>query len=42
MIEAAELAKTDSEKLTNAPEHMPVKRLDEAKAARELNLRWQP
>ncbi len=42
MIEAAKLAETDPEKLTTAPRTMPVKRLDETKAARDLNLRWKP
>jgi len=42
MIEAAKLAETDPEKLTIAPQTMPVKRLDETKAARDLNLRWKP
>ncbi|MDP8293020.1 MAG: aminomethyl-transferring glycine dehydrogenase subunit GcvPB [Candidatus Orphnella occulta] len=42
MIEVAKLAETDPEKLTTAPNAMPVKRLDETKAARDLNLRWKP
>jgi len=42
MIEAAELAKTDPDILHHAPRTMPVRRLDETKAAREPNLRWQP
>jgi glycine dehydrogenase subunit 2 len=42
MIEAAVLAKTNPEALHLAPLSMPVKRLDETKAAREPNLRWQP
>ena len=42
MIEAASLAKTNPEALRLAPLSMPVKRLDETKAARDPNLRWQP
>ena len=42
MIKAAQLAKTDPQALHAAPLSMPVKRLDETKAAREPNLRWQP
>jgi len=42
MIEIARLAKTDPDVLRNAPLNMPVKRLDETKAAREPNLRWKP
>jgi len=41
MIEAASLVQDDPNKLKKAPENMPVKRLDETKAARELKLRWQ-
>lgn len=42
MIEAAELAQKDPQRLKDAPLTMPVKRLDETKAARDLNLCWQP
>ncbi len=42
MIEAAKLAKTTPDALHCAPLSMPIKRLDETKAAREPNLRWQP
>ena len=42
MIEAACLAKTNPEALRLAPLNMPVKRLDETKAAREPDLRWKP
>jgi len=42
MIKIAEECKNDPEMVKNAPHTMPVKRLDEAKAARELNLRWPP
>ncbi len=41
MIDAAKLCDSDPEKLHDAPDNMPVKRLDETKAARDLNLRWQ-
>ncbi len=41
MIEIARLVKEKPDILKNAPENMPVKRLDETKAARELKLRWQ-
>lgn len=42
MIEIAKLAEKDPAKVKEAPLHMPVKRLDETKAAREPNLRWRP
>ena len=42
MIEAARLTKTDPDALRLAPLTMPVKRLDETRAAREPNLRWHP
>jgi glycine dehydrogenase subunit 2 len=42
MIEIARLAEENPSAVKNAPVHMPVKRLDETKAAREPNLRWQP
>jgi glycine dehydrogenase subunit 2 len=41
MIEAARLSKDDPKRLHDAPKSMPVGRLDETKAARDLNLRWQ-
>lgn len=41
MIEAANLAKTNPEALHSAPLTMPIKRLDETRAARQPNLRWQ-
>jgi len=41
MIEAAKLSKEDPERLHRAPENTPVSRLDETKAARDLDLRWQ-
>ncbi|MDD3988421.1 MAG: aminomethyl-transferring glycine dehydrogenase subunit GcvPB, partial [Candidatus Omnitrophica bacterium] len=42
MIEAAKLSETTPQILHSAPLTMPVKRLDETKAAREPNLRWKP
>jgi glycine dehydrogenase subunit 2 len=41
MIEAAKLSKTNPEVLRLAPITMPIKRLDETRAAREPNLRWK-
>jgi len=34
-------ARTNPDIVKNAPDSMPVKRLDDVKAARELNLAWQ-
>ena len=42
MIEISKLAEADPEKLKRAPENMPVRRLDETKAARDPVLRWHP
>ena len=42
MIEIARLAETEPEKLKDAPKNTPISRPDEAKAARELKLRWNP
>lgn len=42
MIKIAKECKTDPDLVKNAPHTTPVRRLDEAKAARELNLRWNP
>ncbi len=42
MIEIARLAKENPSLITQAPVTMPIKRLDETKAAREPNLRWKP
>ena len=41
MIKAAQLAVKDPDELKRAPQNMPIKRLDETKAARDLKLRWQ-
>jgi glycine dehydrogenase subunit 2 len=35
-------AETDPEQLKGAPYTLPVRRLDDVKAARELNLVWRP
>jgi glycine dehydrogenase subunit 2 len=40
MLQAAAEAETDPDLLHQAPVTTPVRRLDEAKAARELKLRW--
>ncbi len=40
MLQAAEEAGTDPSLLTDAPRTTPVRRLDEARAARHLKLRW--
>ena len=42
LLRIAEDAKTHPEDFHQAPQHMPVRRLDEVKAAREPNLRWVP
>lgn len=41
MIAILEEAKHDPKILKDAPHTMPVRRLDEVKAARELNIRWE-
>ncbi len=41
MISILAEARTNPEVVKNAPATMPVKRLDDVKAARELNLTWQ-
>ena len=41
MKEAAELCSKNPEILHRAPVNTPVGRLDEVKAAKDLNLRWQ-
>ncbi len=40
MIEIAKKAENSPEELKNAPVNTPIKRLDEAKAARELDVHW--
>ena len=42
MIDIAKAAKEDGVEYKEAPYTMPVRRLDDVKAARELNLRYQP
>jgi glycine dehydrogenase subunit 2 len=39
LLEIAERAKSDPESLRTAPHELPVSRLDEARAARQLKLR---
>ncbi len=41
MISIAREAKKDPEKLRGAPYHTPVRRLDDVRAARELDVRWK-
>jgi glycine dehydrogenase subunit 2 len=40
MVEAAHLAETQPERFAELPENTPVQRVDEVKAARDLNLKW--
>jgi glycine dehydrogenase subunit 2 len=42
LIAIAAEAETDPERVTSAPHTAPVRRLDEATAARRPNLRWRP
>ncbi len=42
MAKIREEAQQDPEQVKQAPLTLPVKRLDDVKAARELDLRWQP
>ena len=42
LIEIAAEAETDPERVMGAPHTAPVRRLDEATAARQPNLRWRP
>ena len=42
MREIAEEAESQPDEIKSAPHHTPVRRLDEATAARRPNLRWQP
>ncbi len=42
MIKIAKECETDPEMVKHAPYSTPVGRLDEAKAARELKVRWSP
>lgn len=41
MIDAIELAKSNSEAFKEFPKTLPISRPDETKAARSLNIRWQ-
>ena len=42
LIEIATEARTAPDQVTGAPHSAPVRRLDEATAARQPNLRWRP
>ena len=42
MIAIAREAESDSEKPKGAPYTLPVRRLDDVKAARQLDLAWNP
>ena len=42
LIAIADEARTDPEVVTSAPHASPVRRLDEATAARQPDLRWRP
>jgi len=41
MVEIREEAKVDAEKVKGAPYTTPVRRLDDVKAARQLDLAWK-
>ena len=41
MAQIREEARTDPERVRTAPHTLPVRRLDDVKAARELDLRWE-
>jgi glycine dehydrogenase subunit 2 len=42
MLAIAQEAEADSEKTQGAPYTLPVRRLDDVKAARQLDLAWKP
>ena len=42
LVEIREEAKTDAERVKGAPYTTPVRRLDDVKAARQLDLAWRP
>jgi glycine dehydrogenase subunit 2 len=42
MEEIVEEARVNPELVKGAPHTLPVKRLDDVRAARELNLTWKP
>lgn len=42
MVRVREEARADIERVKGAPYHLPVRRLDDVKAARELDLTWKP
>jgi glycine dehydrogenase subunit 2 len=41
MNKIAEEARETPEKVTSAPHNTPIRRVNDAKAARNLNVRWQ-
>jgi glycine dehydrogenase subunit 2 len=42
MIEIRDTAYHDAESIKSAPHTTPVRRLDDVRAARQLDVRWQP
>jgi glycine dehydrogenase subunit 2 len=42
MVAIAEESRQDPERQKNAPYKMPVRRLDDVKAAKHLDLAWRP
>ena len=42
MVEIRDIAKTDPEYLKGAPYNLPARRLDDVKAAKELDIVWLP
>jgi glycine dehydrogenase subunit 2 len=42
MVRVKEEAETDPERVRSAPHSLPVRRLDDVRAARELDLAWRP
>jgi glycine dehydrogenase subunit 2 len=42
MVEIRHQARTDANKVKDAPVTTPVRRLDDVRAARQLDLAWQP
>nr|MCX3323357.1 aminomethyl-transferring glycine dehydrogenase subunit GcvPB [Bacillus paranthracis] len=42
MVEIRDIAKKDPQYLKGAPYNLPARRLDDVKAAKELDIVWQP
>ena len=42
LVEIREEARQDADKVKGAPYTLPVRRLDDVKAARQLDLAWRP